>query len=98
MLDTTHTRCEYYPYNVAIEKILELDTYSTGRNRGKAYAQDLFTAMFENNPMSREVGMRYRKTVLEPGGSRNGMDLLEEFLGRKPNSSARYKELGLLNK
>ena len=46
--------------------------------------------------MSREVGMRYRKTVLEPGGSRNGMEILEEFLGRKPNALARYRELASL--
>ncbi|KAF8858575.1 thimet oligopeptidase [Acephala macrosclerotiorum] len=63
---------------------------------GKAYAQDVFTEMFERDPMSREVGMRYRKVVLEKGGSRCGMELLEEFLGRTPSCGARYKELGLI--
>ncbi|KUJ19679.1 zincin [Mollisia scopiformis] len=62
---------------------------------GKAYAQDLFKSMFEVDPMSKEVGMRYRRVVLEKGGSRNGMELLEDFLGRKPNAAARYEELGL---
>lgn len=64
--------------------------------RGKAYAQDLFTSLFEKDPMDEDVGMRYRKIVLEKGASRNGMELLEEFLGRKPNAVARYRELGLI--
>lgn len=51
--------------------------------------------MFQKDPMSRETGLKYHKTVLEKGASRNGMKLLEEFLGRKPNAAARYKELGL---
>lgn len=46
--------------------------------------------------MSREVGMRFRRTVLEPGGTQNGMDLLEKFLGRKPSTLAMYKELSLI--
>jgi len=46
--------------------------------------------------MSREVGMRFRKTVLEPGGTQNGMDLMTNFLGRKPDTVARYKELSLM--
>jgi hypothetical protein len=64
--------------------------------RGKAYAQDLFTSMFQKDPVSREVGLKYQKAVLEKGASRNGMELLENFLGRKPNAVARYQELGLL--
>lgn len=46
--------------------------------------------------MSKEVGMRFRRTVLEPGGIQKGMDLLEKFLGRKANASARFKELSLV--
>ncbi|RDW92366.1 zincin [Coleophoma crateriformis] len=61
----------------------------------KAYAQDLFTAAFEKDPMSREVGMKYRKIVLEPGANKDGMEILEEFLGRKPDLNARFKELGI---
>jgi metallopeptidase MepB len=64
--------------------------------RGKAYGQDLFLSAFASDPMSREVGMRFRRTVLELGGSQNGMDLLENFLGREPNMLAIYKELSLI--
>ena len=40
-------------------------------------------------------GRRYRHTVLEKGGSQDEMKTLEEFLGRKPNTEAFYKEMGL---
>jgi len=64
--------------------------------RGKAYAYDLFLSAFASDPMSREVGMPFRRTVLEPGEIQNGMDLLENFLGREPNMLAIYKELSLV--
>lgn len=45
--------------------------------------------------MSREMGLRYRRTVLEKGGSVDEMALLREFLGREPNSRAFHEELGI---
>jgi len=45
--------------------------------------------------MSHEVGLRYRRTVLEKGGSVDEMALLREFLGREPSSRAFYEELGM---
>jgi len=33
--------------------------------------------------------------VLERGGSQEEMQTLEDFLGRKPNTEAFYKELGI---
>ena len=45
--------------------------------------------------MNPAEGRRYRRTVLEKGGSRDAMDLLRDFLGREPNSEAFERELGL---
>ena len=45
--------------------------------------------------MNPEEGRRYRKTVLEPGGSQDEMQILVNFLGRKPSTEAFYKELGI---
>ena len=47
--------------------------------------------------MDGRQGRRYRHMVLEKGGSRDAMELLEEYLGREPNSEAFLKELGLEN-
>lgn len=55
----------------------------------------MFYSVFRADPMDGKEGRRYRHTVLEKGGSRDEMHLLEDFLGRKPNTEAFYKELGI---
>lgn len=55
----------------------------------------MFYTVFKSDPMSGKEGRRYRHTVLEKGGSQDEMKSLEEFLGRKPNTEAFYKELGI---
>ena len=59
------------------------------------FACDMWASKFQKDPMDGEVGRRYRHTVLEKGGSREEMSLLEDFLGRKPNNQAFLKELGI---
>jgi len=44
--------------------------------------------------MNPEFGMKYRKTVLAAGGSRDSADVLKDFLGREPNSDAFFKYNG----
>lgn len=55
----------------------------------------MFYSIFKNDPMNAKEGRRYRHTVLERGGSKEEMEILEEFLGRKPSTEAFYKELGI---
>ena len=38
------------------------------------------------------MGMKYRKIILAPGGSRDSIESLKEFLGREPNIDA-YLEM-----
>lgn len=38
---------------------------------------------------------RYRKLILEPGGSRDELKMLEEFLGHSPSPDALVRSLGL---
>jgi metallopeptidase MepB len=45
--------------------------------------------------MSRDTALEFRRVVLEPGGSRNGAELLKDFLGRSVTVKARYQELGI---
>ena len=51
----------------------------------KVYSDELFDQFLKHGIMNKELGMKYRKTILAPGGSRNSMESLEEFLGHKPN-------------
>lgn len=59
------------------------------------YSMDMFYTVFKENPMNPLEGRRYRHVVLEKGGSQDEMKTLEEFLGRKPNTAAFFKELGI---
>ena len=43
----------------------------------------------------KKEGRRYRKIVLERGGSKDEMEILIEFLGREPSSKAFLEELGI---
>ncbi len=48
---------------------------------------------FQGNLLDPAVGRRYRHLILEPGGSRPPQELVEQFLGRKPNSEAFFAEI-----
>lgn len=61
----------------------------------QVYSTDMFYTIFKENPMDPVQGRRYRKTVLEKGGSQDEMKSLTEFLGREPKTEAFYKDLGL---
>ncbi|KAK7418303.1 hypothetical protein QQX98_004089, partial [Neonectria punicea] len=59
----------------------------------KVYATDLWVSCFKSNPMDPEVGLRYRRLVLEPGGGQPEAVSLRNFLGRDPNDEAYYSEV-----
>ncbi|EOA83974.1 uncharacterized protein SETTUDRAFT_180106 [Exserohilum turcica Et28A] len=61
----------------------------------QVYSTDMFYTVFKSDPMNPKEGRRYRRTVLERGGSVEEMVILEEFLGRKPQTEAFYQELGI---
>ncbi len=54
----------------------------------KVIAVDFFSQFDKNNLLGGEAAMRYRKTVLEPGGSKPGTELISGFLGRPQNLDA----------
>jgi thimet oligopeptidase len=59
------------------------------------YAEDIFSVFEQNGIMSKEVGLKYRNTILAKGGSEDEMQQLINFLGRKPNETAFLKSLGV---
>ncbi len=60
------------------------------------FSADMFYSRFKLEGIKNQTtGRMYRDKILGPGGSKDGMDLLIDFLGRKPNSDAFLKELGL---
>jgi metallopeptidase MepB len=61
----------------------------------QVFADDIFQTLFQRNPINPQSGFKYRRLILEKGGSENGLKLVEDLLGRKPNVLAFYKGLGL---
>jgi thimet oligopeptidase len=54
----------------------------------KVIALDFFSQFDKKNLVDGETAMRYRKAVLEPGGSKPGTELVRGFLGRPQNLDA----------
>ncbi len=62
------------------------------------FGADVFETKFAQDPRNRNVWERYRRTILEPGGSRDEMNLVEEFLGRSLSPEPLLRRLGLNKK
>jgi thimet oligopeptidase len=60
----------------------------------KVIAEDFFQQFNQQNLLAGEAPMRYRRTVLEPGGSMSANDLVKNFLGRPQNMGAFQHWLG----
>lgn len=59
------------------------------------FAADFYETAFAANPQSRQTWNRYRQVILESGGSRNELEMMEEFLGHSPRPDALVRSLGL---
>jgi thimet oligopeptidase len=60
----------------------------------KVIAEDFFGQFDQRNLLAGDAPMRYRRIVLEPGGSMSANDLVKNFLGRPQNMVAFQKWMG----
>jgi len=58
------------------------------------YASDMFSRFKKEGILNSKTGLDYRKEILEMGSSREELESVKKFLGRKPNQKAFLKELG----
>ncbi|MGA7096464.1 MAG: M3 family metallopeptidase, partial [Acidimicrobiia bacterium] len=56
---------------------------------------DMFSRFEEEGVTNPDVGMAYRREVLEKGGSLDADEMLVNFLGRKPENGAFLRKLGI---
>lgn len=61
----------------------------------KVFGDDMFSVFAAEGPTDPDVGMRYRRTILEPNGTKDAVDLLADFLGREPSNEAFLASLGI---
>ena len=73
----------YYSYTWA--EIMSLDAFSAFEEVG-----------LDNDEKVKEMGMKFRKTILAKGGGTNPLKVFKEFRGRDTNSDAYMKNYGLL--
>ncbi len=66
-----------------------------GYKWSEVYAADMFSVFESEGMLNQSTGARYRRHILEPGGTKDPLNLVESFLGRKPNNKAFIKSLGL---
>jgi Zn-dependent oligopeptidase len=57
----------------------------------KVIAEDFFLQFDRNNLLAGDAPMKYRRVVLEPGGSMSANDLVKNFLGRPQSITALQK-------
>ncbi len=61
----------------------------------EVYGDDMFSVFEEKGATNPEVGMAYRREVLEKGGTVDAKDMLKNFLGREPNNKSFLNKLGI---
>jgi thimet oligopeptidase len=54
----------------------------------KVIALDFFSQFAKTNLLDDPIAMKYRRTVLDPGGSMPGKDIVQHFLGRSQSTEA----------
>ena len=86
-----------YPCRADLGKNWHLGNYSSIYYTymwDKVIAEDFFQQFDQKHLMDGKTSMRYRHSVLEPGGSMSANDLVKNFLGRPQNTEAFQKWLG----
>ncbi|KAJ2767795.1 metalloendopeptidase [Coemansia nantahalensis] len=62
----------------------------------EVYSVDMYASRFKRDGVDNAAtGMDYRREILRPGGSRDAMEGLVRFLGRKPDNKAFLESIGL---
>ncbi|OFW65095.1 MAG: hypothetical protein A2135_03810 [Actinobacteria bacterium RBG_16_67_15] len=88
----------YHPgtfYPAGFGHLFGYDAGYYGYMWSKVYGDDMFSRFEAEGVLSPQVGTDYRSKVLAPGGSKDPMEMLRDFLGREPNQEAFLRFMGI---
>ncbi|ONM35488.1 putative thimet oligopeptidase [Zea mays] len=51
----------------------------------EVFAADLFVSKFKDDLLNQHAGLRFRNKVLAPGGSKDPLEIITDYLGREPS-------------
>ncbi|KAF8664901.1 hypothetical protein HU200_054218 [Digitaria exilis] len=51
----------------------------------EVFAADLFVSKFKDDLLNQHAGLRFRNKVLAPGGSKDSLEIITDYLGREPS-------------
>ncbi|KDR67452.1 hypothetical protein GALMADRAFT_273237 [Galerina marginata CBS 339.88] len=81
------------PGQSAFSHLINYDAGYYGYMYSNVFAADMYATVFKADPLDPIRGKLYRDKILLPGSSRDELDILQDFLGRPPNSEAYLKQL-----
>jgi thimet oligopeptidase len=61
----------------------------------EVFSADMFSRFKNEGVLSSVVGEAYRKCILEPGASEDGIQLIRNYLGRDPTEEAFLCNIGV---
>lgn len=93
--DPTHLNEWAHGYTTFSHLVTGYDAGYYGYLLSTSFAADAFMNHFSQDPLNVTEGRRYREAILEKGGARDEMEILVDFLGRRPSTVAFYGELGI---
>lgn len=61
----------------------------------RVFAADIFASKFHDGGLNHHIGMQYRNKVLSPGGAKDPLECLSNFIGREPSIRAFVDSIAL---
>ena len=83
------------PANDSASQFVSAVLASTEDMWSEVFGDDMFSRFEEEGVTNPDVGMAYRREVLEKGGSVDADEMLTRFLGREPDNTAFLRKLGI---
>lgn len=98
-LQNTITNYSYFQgthQEASFDHLLDYSASYYGYLWSKVYAEDMFSIFEEKGVLNPVIGRHFREAVLEKGSSKDAMQLVVDFLGRKSNNQAFIKSIGIV--